>query len=81
MFPYHMRNDFNQITNLNMAYYSLGSELSDVFPQLHAITGCDTTLRKFRVGKFCIDKTAFKKKNLKTKSSMIHQIQIHLLKN
>ena len=48
-----------------MAYYSLGSELSDVFPQLHAITGCDTTLRKFRVGKFCIDKTAFIKKILK----------------
>lgn len=36
-------------SNIKLFYYSLGCEMSDTVPGLHAITGCDIKLYKFLI--------------------------------
>ena len=48
---WYMKIDTNQFINIAMIYDSLGSEICSMLPQLHAITGCDTTAYKFNTGK------------------------------
>ena len=46
--------------SIKMIYENLGSEVCDVLPQLHAVTGCHTTSYKLNVGKFCVFKKVYK---------------------
>ena len=46
------RYDANQFINIKMIYDNFADEISDVFPELHAIPSCDTTLYKISVEKF-----------------------------
>ena len=54
--PWYMKIDSNEFIDINKIYEFWGSEMSDVFPQLHVITGCYTSSHKFKVVKVHIFK-------------------------
>ena len=58
--PCYMKIEANQYINMTMIHDSLGVEVCKVLPQLHALTGCDTTAYKFNVGKARILKKVLK---------------------
>ena len=48
---WYLKIDKKQFIDVCKIYDNLGSDACDILPQLHAITGCDTTAYKFNVGK------------------------------
>ena len=58
--PWYMKIDSNHFINSKMIYDNLESEISDIVPELHGVTGCDTTLYKFHVEKTNVFKNVYK---------------------
>ena len=46
-----MKIDHDKYVGVRTIFEKVGSEVCKTLPQLHAITGCDTTAYKFNVGK------------------------------
>ena len=54
LIPCYMKIDSDQFFNIKMICDHLGSEISVVAPDLHAVTSCDITSYKFNAEKFHI---------------------------
>ena len=63
-FEWIMQTDKHECIDIDKVYRYLGDDIARIFPQFHAITGCDTTSYKFRRGKRSVIKKLLKKKHL-----------------
>ena len=57
---WYMKIDANQFINMIMIHDSVGRDVCSILPQLHAITGSDTTAYKFNIGKVRVLKKVIK---------------------
>ena len=62
---WYMKIDHEKYVNVDRLVKYYGTDLCSVLPQFHAITGCDTTAYKFRVGKVNTFKKIVKNEKLR----------------